>query len=214
MPRLATLAAAIFALTLLAACGGSSSPHAGTATASPSPAGPPVQPSASQASSGKRRPSGGRHSGGRKGTANGPDPVSRSKRPAHAPRTGEKSEVRRTSDPLDVDPCRLVSRSEAQAIVRMAVARPELGLQGPTCIYPVRRLDQPITLSLQRVSLPAMTRLGRHVVRTAVSGRKAVCLDYGGAKLLVPLSTGAVLSVGAPCPIAQHLAATALRRLQ
>jgi hypothetical protein len=232
LPVARLAAPAIVALTLLSACGGSSNNGAADTAASASP------PAAAPTGGGERSATATRHArsgstaekaghAARQAAAvgskakssaaarSGPDPVTRSHRPARAIRSKDESnsEVRRTG-PLGVDPCTLVKRSEAQAIVGMAVAKPQLGLQGPTCIYQARRIKQPITVALQQLSLPAVTRLGRNVVHTDVAGRKAVCMNYGGLKLLVPVATGSVLTVGAPCPIAQHLAATALRRLR
>jgi hypothetical protein len=236
LPSLARLAApTIAALALLSACGGSSNGGAVGTAASTSPAGaeaatPPAtaQAGGDQAGATTRRHTRSHSGAGKAGHAgatgskskgaaarSGPDPVTRSNRPARAIGTkGESHSEVRSTGPLGVNPCTLVKRSEAAAIVGMAIGKPQLGLQGPTCIYQAQRIKQPITVALQRLSLPAVMRLGRNVVHTDVGGRKAVCMNYGGLKLLVPVSTGSVLTVGAPCPLAQHLAATALRRLR
>jgi hypothetical protein len=232
-PRIRLAAPAIVALTLLSACGGSSN-GTGSTAADTSPSGAQAAlpataaPTSGDAESATTPRQARRSSNAEKKAVaaaptrptakhagSGPDPVTRSHRPARGIRSkgDSESEVRHTG-PLGVDPCSLVKRSEAQSIVGGSMAKPQLGLQGPTCIYQGQRFKQPITVALQQLSLPTVTRLGRHVVHTDVAGRKAVCLDYGGLKLLVPVSTGSVLMVGAPCPIAQHLAATALRRLR
>lgn len=229
LPRLATTAVGIVLVTLLAACGGSTQTTPGSGvSASPargSEAGPTtageVTGGAEPAS--RSHPHRTPHAGARRSAGAGTghktlrhaeDPVSRHDRPARVarPKSKASSEVRRTG-PLGVDPCGLVSRAQARAIVGGAVSKPQLGLQGPTCIYETPRTRQPITVALQQLSLAAATKAARNVIHTDVSGRRAVCMDYGGVKLLVPLTTGSVLVVGAPCPVAQHLAATALRRL-
>jgi hypothetical protein len=77
----------------------------------------------------------------------------------------------------------------------------------------VPRIKQSITVAVQRGSVSSVAQTGEDVIRVEVGGRKAVCVDDGGLKVLVPLSPGSVLAVGAPCPLATELAATALRRL-
>jgi Protein of unknown function (DUF3558) len=185
LQRAVGLAGAIAALTFLVACGGTSNDGGATTPPVTGDETPSlaVSPTPGNASS-PRRP---------------PDP--------------ESSGANGQSMPLDVNPCTLLTRAEAQEIVGAAVSKPELGSQGPTCIYQVRRIDDSITIALQRGSLPTVTESGHDVIRTDVAGRKAVCVDSGGLKLLVAVSSGSVLTVGAPCPIATQLAAKALRRL-
>lgn len=237
--RITAAAVVVGALTLLSACGGSatnSGARGDAATASSSNrGGEAAQPAASSSTkkttagkhgASKTRGHHARQDGTSPQAATTRDPVTRSNRPQQATHPGERGASRRegkpqtvslrqarTSGPLGIDPCTLVTRSEAQAVVG-SVSKPQLGLQGPTCIYQAHRVKQPITVALQQqVSLPQVAHLASDVVRTSVSGHKAMCVNYGGAKLLVPVSTSSVLSVGAPCQIAQQLATTALRRL-
>jgi hypothetical protein len=212
--RFSRIAAGIVVLTLVSACGGASKrPDSGGATAARAQSAPPA---VSKTSAAPRRAVHPRGSATETRTARqAHDPVTRSVRPSRAHHAA-KSEDRPApqSGPLGVNPCTLVTRTEAQAIVGGPVSKPQLGLQGPTCIYQSRRLKRTVTVALQRLSLPAVTRLTRNVVRADVAGRKAVCVNYGGLKLMVPLTSGSVLTVGAPCPMATQLAATALRRLR
>jgi hypothetical protein len=228
--------AAVAAVTLLSACGGTNngSGSGGAATASGTRGGEAAPLAAAPTSksttagrhgAAKARGHHARQDGTKPQTATRRDPVTRSHKPQQATFPGERGASRhegkpnpattrqaRTSGPLGIDPCTLVTRSEAQAVVG-SVSRPQLGLQGPTCIYQARHVKQPITLSLQRLSLSQVARLASDIHRTSVSGRKAMCMNYGGLRLLVPLSSGSVLTVGAPCKIAEDLAATALRRV-
>jgi hypothetical protein len=222
MQTLTKLAAGIAAVTALSACGGTSStPSGGGAATASSPAGVADVASGSGSASRARdtgatdvtrhaRRAAKQHA---RAARSGPDPVSRDTRPARPSGRDAESETR-SSGRSGINPCTLMTRSEAQGILGGTVAKPQLGLQGPTCIYQTRRIKQPITLTLQHVPLATAARLGRNVIHTDVSGRKAVCVSDGGVRLLVPLSTSSVLTVGGPCPIAAHVAETALRRLR
>jgi hypothetical protein len=108
------------------------------------------------------------------------------------------------------NPCTLVSRSEAKTIVGHHVAT-VLAPLGPTCVYGAGKRS--VTLAVQDVALASATKGSRSVIKLKVSGRQAYCVDRGGLKLLVPLSAGKALSVGAACPIAAQFAAKALARL-
>jgi hypothetical protein len=210
-------ATAVAAAVLLSACGGQSKDPSGGGIAqiSPSARTQPAPATGATISGGKAQRA--THPRGaaseQRHAQRGPDPVSRNVRPSRGRHAGKSEDRPSTAGPLGVNPCTLVTRSEAQAIVGAQVSKPQLGYQGPTCIFQSRRLKQTITVAVQRMSLPAVTRRGRNVVRTNVSGRQAVCLNYGGLKLMVPVTSGAVLTVGAPCQIATRMAVTALRRL-
>jgi hypothetical protein len=202
------IAAGLVMMALLSACGGSSShKQAGSA------AGVGTTAAVATPSQTLGRRSGGDETGA---AVRAHDPVSRRNRSSRArlPRADSPAEAQSASATA-ADPCRLVTRSEARSIVGAAVSKPRLGLQGPTCIYRTRRGRQPITVAVQAVPVAALARLsGGKVIHTTVAKRKALCVNYGGTKLIVPLSGGSVLTIGAPCPIGAHLAATALRRLR
>ena len=111
------------------------------------------------------------------------------------------------------NPCRLVTRSEARAIVGGRVAAPQTAPLGPTCIYRAARVQSSVTLSVLRMDVPAATKRDRSVIQASVAGHRAYCVKAGGLKMLIPLTGGKVLSVGAPCPIAARFATRALVRV-
>lgn len=114
-----------------------------------------------------------------------------------------------------IDPCTLVSRSQAQAIVHGPVATPVSAPQGPTCIYTPRRGPSPITLAIEgrAFSKVRQSKHLQHRIAVEVSGRTAYCGIAGTPTLLLPLPQGRLLVIAAPCPIAASFAETALPRI-
>jgi hypothetical protein len=112
-----------------------------------------------------------------------------------------------------LSPCTLVTRSEARAIL----GRPIVGLkkaeQGPTCIYRQQGTKRLVTVALQHLELSAAQQRGKQVVRVNLRGHKGYCLKQGTLMMLVPLRDGQVLNVSAACPIAAQFASKALARL-
>jgi hypothetical protein len=106
-----------------------------------------------------------------------------------------------------------VTANEARAIVGAPMQAPIEAPQGPTCIYRTQTSKSMITLAVQATDFSKIKpRLrGRHEV--AVSDRAGFCGTYGQSMLYVPLATGRVLSISAPCDLARDFAAKALRRL-
>jgi hypothetical protein len=114
-----------------------------------------------------------------------------------------------------LDPCTLVSRSEAQTIVGQPLAAPVDAPQGPTCIYRPIGGKLLVTLALQSTNFSKIQPQAQLRDRTPVSvrGHAAFCGLTGGPTLIVPLANGRFLAVTAPCPIAAALASRALARL-
>lgn len=114
-----------------------------------------------------------------------------------------------------VDPCTLVTRAQAQAIVHAPVATPVSAPQGPTCIYTPRRGPSPITLALEGRAFSKVQQSSQlqHRIAVKVSGHTAYCGVAGTPTLLLPLSQGRLLVIAAPCPIAASFAETALPRI-
>jgi len=134
---------------------------------------------------------------------------------ARPPQPGTIDDEVNASGAKKLNPCALVSRSEAAAIVKGAVAAPIDAPQGPTCIY--RRKDGKglITLAVQNSNFskvqPQLQLRDR--VSVTVHGHTAYCGLAGGPTLIVPLANGRFLTVSAPCPIAAAFAARALARI-
>lgn len=113
------------------------------------------------------------------------------------------------------DPCALVDRASAQAIVGVALRAPVLAPQGPTCIYAALHSKMQVTLAvLTRLPAgPPPQRTLSHRMRVRVGGRHAWCGVAGAPTLVLALARGRFISVGAPCPIAAAFAARALSHL-
>ncbi len=111
-----------------------------------------------------------------------------------------------------LNPCALVTRRQAEAILAEPVSAPEYAPLGPTCIIQPRKSKSFITISLASGSAGDVGRLQK---RTAVkaAGRTAYCGFYGQQLVLVPLGRGHTLSVAAPCTVGTKLASAALGSL-
>jgi hypothetical protein len=113
-----------------------------------------------------------------------------------------------------VDPCTLVTRAQAHAILKRPVGQPSEAPQGPTCIYTAKGAKNFITLAVDSLAFSKIKpqSLLRNRVQLTVAGRTAFCGEAGGQQLIVPLINGKYLAVAAPCPIAVQFAAIALKR--
>jgi hypothetical protein len=115
-----------------------------------------------------------------------------------------------------VQPCTLVSRSDAQAILGKPVDEPVTAPQGPTCIYK-QPAGEPRVLTLAVESLDFSTvkpqsRL-RDRMSVTVDRHAAYCGVTGTPTMIVPLTAGRFLDIAAPCPIAAAFASRALSHL-
>lgn len=108
------------------------------------------------------------------------------------------------------DPCALVSRAQAQAILGAAMRAPVLAPQGPTCIYSTRGDRARVTLAIQAPGATLPLKALRDRMRVRVGDRHAYCGIAGAPTLLMPLGAGRLIVVAAPCPIAAAFAADAL----
>jgi hypothetical protein len=118
------------------------------------------------------------------------------------------------------NPCSLVSLSEAQAITRGAVVSSAEAPLGPTCVYRVRAgkavkgsVRQDVTVAVEWKTSSPLSGHAAASGRMRLSGRQQGYCRIGSDVLLVPITGGRVLSIGAPCVIAARFAADALRRL-
>ena len=111
-------------------------------------------------------------------------------------------------------PCNLVTKTQAQAILRASIRTPREGLQGPTCIYEARRTATLVTIAVQSADIADLKRQLRRVRPVAVASKRGYCGRVGRPVLYVPLSGGRVLTIAASCATAQRFATTALTRLR
>jgi hypothetical protein len=110
-------------------------------------------------------------------------------------------------------PCNLVTAAQAGVILGAPIRAPVEAPQGPTCIYRTHQGDGFVTVAVQATPFNRLKRNMRVVRRVQVSRRVAYCGTYGQSMLYVPLSKGRVLSIAAPCGVAQEFAARAMRQL-
>jgi hypothetical protein len=111
------------------------------------------------------------------------------------------------------DPCKLVSRTEAQAIVGRPVAAPQEAPLGPTCIYQPVGAKTFVTLAVEGVKLAQIKLRIHHLTQFELGGRTGYCGVYGESTTFVPLANGGVLDITAPCNIGKLFARKALLRL-
>ena len=206
---LSPLAAAL----LLAACGGSSSSPSSSASASAS------SPSSSDAHVAAARVQDARK------VAPIPKFVGAAARDVHVtatgpvkarpPQPGTIDDEVNASGAKTLNPCTLVSRSEAAAIVRKSIGKPVDAPQGPTCIYTPKGAKSLITLSVEATDFSKVQPQSqlRNRVSVKVNGHTAYCGLAGSPTMIVPLTTGRFLVVTAPCPIAASFASKALGRI-
>lgn len=117
-----------------------------------------------------------------------------------------------------IDPCTLVSRSQAQAILHLTVERTIDAPQGPTCIYQPEGKAGMVTLALQATAFSKVAPQAqlRHRQSLSVGGNTAYCGkdgSSGASTLVIPLSASRFLTVTAPCALASQFAAAAMRHL-
>lgn len=200
----------MLAATLLAACGSSSST-------------PPATTSAVDQNTGAR-------SRAHVDARTRPDPVTNAvvtHRPLHgtggseinddnpgsadAPHGSGKTDVRPAAG--RTNPCTLVSRAQAQAIVGEPIASMQEAPLGPTCIYQPAGSKSFVTLAIEPINLPKVLAHVRGYSEAHIKGHTADCGVYGQPTTFVALPRAGVLTITGPCAIGAKFAATALPRL-
>jgi hypothetical protein len=107
-----------------------------------------------------------------------------------------------------------VSVAEVQGITHGTIAGRTEAPLGPTCIYRlVGKSTTDITLVVESIRPSQLAPQVAKARRLTVARHPAYCVTLGTQMLFVQLSGGRVLHVTASCPVAQRLAAAALKRL-
>jgi hypothetical protein len=199
---------------LLAACGGSSPAPSASAAAGGSQGG---QNTLAGPARGTVRPARGTASAGANpGVVSGGAPMQRPLRGTGGDERNDdnpgSADSGDGSAPGVLDPCTLVSRAQAEAIVGRLLAAPQEAPLGPTCIYQPRGAGM-VTVAVEPLDLSQLERQLRDRRRLTVGGHAAYCGRLGQPLTLVPLSGGRALSVTAPCAAGARFAAAALSRL-
>jgi hypothetical protein len=112
------------------------------------------------------------------------------------------------------DPCKLVSKAEAQAILGAAIENPRTQPLGPTCVYRTPDSSTFITVAFETLDFSQVKSQIQNLVAIDGLGHQAYCGNYGRPAIFVVLSNSKVLNVTAPCGIARQFAAKALPRVQ
>jgi len=123
------------------------------------------------------------------------------------------SRKQKTLAPSASRPCSLVSKAQARAIIKTAILEPLEAPQGPTCIYQTKSGKPYVTLTVEKTSYARLQGQIRKRRSIAVADRKGMCGTFGRPMLYLPLGSGRVLSVAAPCALATKFAARAISHL-
>ncbi len=201
--RITVLGAVAFSTAglALAGCGGSSS----SKSAATAPAG--SAPAAAQTPAGTAR-----------GSGHGQADTAQTGKAVIAGQPVQRARSRGGDEPLPIaprgpNPCMLVSRTQAQAILGAPIQSVTEAPLGPTCIFKLQGQEQTVTLAVERMNIASQVHVMKKVQRSTVGGHAAYCGTLGRPMLYLSLSRGRVLNVTAPCGIAQALAAKALPRI-
>jgi hypothetical protein len=230
------LGALLAAVLVVTGCGGSSSlSHSKTQIARATPIQSGADVGFSSAQTGSRSRSGTAAGGASTAPASGPRNHSSSGPPrddgvtkgsvvlghgqasvlvrAHPTPATTKDDKTQTAVANTFNPCKLVSVSEAQSITGGAIAGSTEAPLGPTCIYSHKGAARPITMAIEALNFSQIThQLGKRQ-SVVVHGRKGYCGRLGTSMLFLPLPSGEVLNITAPCGVAQRFATVALSRL-
>jgi hypothetical protein len=205
--QLLFLAMLVFAVAALAACGGGSSSSASGSSGSSGSSGP----SASGDSVTKSTAPGGESV---ETAVQAEDPVSEGAaavtiEPRDIPTGADNDEIQPTGA-KPVEPCGLVTRQEASAILgkgTKAVERP----QGPTCVY--TNAGRTVTLAVETNSVKQLRKEARKSTKVDLGGKTGYCVKYQTTAVITGISEGRVLRADGPCQAGVQFVTKALRRL-
>ena len=110
-------------------------------------------------------------------------------------------------------PCKLVSRGQAKAILGGTVLAPLEAPQGPTCIYRTKDGKGYVTLAVQSEDFGRLAKKLQMTKRADIGDNRAYCGVNGQDVLYAQVSDEWVLSVAGPCKVAQRFAEQALKAL-
>jgi hypothetical protein len=213
---------------LLAACGGGDDNAKGPPGSASNPLVALPNPSATRTPPNEQPP--GESAAKKRGASDGPGGVStpsKSTRTQHgsvakkpAKHTSEAAATRpktarkqKALAPSASRPCSLVTRAQAKAIVGAPILEPLQAPQGPTCIYRTKSGKPYITVVVQTVDFAKLRKQIHNARTVSVASRTAYCGTYGKPMLFLPVAGGRVLSIAAPCGMAQRFAAKAAPHL-
>jgi len=113
-------------------------------------------------------------------------------------------------------PCKLVTAAEASALFGAQVADPIEAPLGPSCIFRSREREDFVSIALQQMEEKHLEPLIRDRDKLDVDRLTGYCGPGEGSNLLVPLSSGRVLTIeggAGGCELAKAFAFQALGRI-
>jgi hypothetical protein len=124
--------------------------------------------------------------------------------------TGEDNDEVQSTGAKPVEPCRLVTRKEATAILgkgTKAVERP----QGPTCVY--TNAGRTVTLAVEDNSVKQLRKEARKSTKVNLGGKTGWCVKYQSTAVITGISEGRVLRADGPCQAGVRFVTQALHRI-
>ena len=109
-----------------------------------------------------------------------------------------------------VKPCSFVTRKQANAILGGNVKVSE-HLQGPTCVY--TGSGREITLVVTEVPLKSLVNGARSSKALTIGGHPAWCVRYGTTSVVASVGKGRVLQISGPCQAGVRFAAVAIPKI-
>jgi hypothetical protein len=209
-----SLAMLVFAVAALAACGGGGSSSSAGNSATTNGSGGSTASTGSSSSTGSTTTSSGSDGESVETAVQAEDPVSEgaaavSIEPRDIP-TGEDNDEIQPTGAKPVEPCRLVTRQEAAAILgkgTKAVERP----QGPTCVY--TNAGRTVTLAVETNSVKQLRKEARKSTKVDLGGKTGYCVKYQTTAVITGISEGRVLRADGPCQAGVRFVTKALRRI-
>jgi hypothetical protein len=209
-----SLAMLVFVVAALAACGGGGSSSSAGNSATTNGSGGSTASTGSSSSTGSTTTSSGSDGESVETAVQAEDPVSEgaaavSIEPRDIP-TGEDNDEIQPTGAKPVEPCRLVTRQEAAAILgkgTKAVERP----QGPTCVY--TNAGRTVTLAVETNSVKQLRKEARKSTKVDLGGKTGYCVKYQTTAVITGISEGRVLRADGPCQAGVRFVTKALRRL-
>lgn len=209
-----SLAMLVFAVAALAACGGGGSSSSAGNSATTNGSDGSTASTGSSSSTGSTTTSSSSDGESVKTAVQAEDPVSEGAaavtiEPRDIPTGADNDEIQPTGA-KPVEPCRLVTRQEASAILgkgTKSVERP----QGPTCVY--TNAGRTVTLAVETNSVKQLRAEARKSTKVDLGGKTGYCVKYQTTAVITGISEGRVLRADGPCQAGVRFVTKALRRL-
>ena len=209
-----SLAMLVFAVAALAACGGGGSSSSAGNAATTSGSGGSTASTGSSSSTGSTTTSSSSDGESVVTAVQAEDPVSEGAaavtiEPRDIPTGADNDEIQPTGA-KPVEPCGLVTRQEASAILgkgTKAVERP----QGPTCVY--TNAGRTVTLAVETNSVKQLRKEARKSTKVDLGGKTGYCVKYQTTAVITGISEGRVLRADGPCQAGVRFVTKALRHL-